>query len=567
VIAASGVVCNLSDFVDLSRNSWTNVTIPLMSLGLREQPSIGRLKLKSAVKDAFTLWITQVKLVKSDGSSQPTPPPDDPVDDPDPADPIPVPDAQLNNLVNWHLDPGVSGEISDHMPTRSVTLDANGQDLQDDTASFAAALASIATRGIVNIPAGTYYVSNTINLNRDGQVLRGAGSNNTRIIFTQSLPFGIAITGGYPQASTPVISGRYNESTLIIERNSAALPGKYALLSDSGSNYSQVAHIQSRSGTADQVRLQLAEPLNSDFGRGSFIQVFDANEYSGVESLSVDVASNGVHIGDMFHFRSAAHSWVRDVVSRRARGAHVFTRQTYHCEVTGSQFVDATGHGDGKQGYGVDLANSTTGCLIENNRLALLRHSILLNKAASGNVIAHNYSSSPRHTNFAEGGPGDISFHHFAYGNLVEGNIVERIHVGDASAVGAGNLIYQNCITSGPLTVENSPGARQFLIDNAIYGSDSRLQRTLMPPVLPQAPRARPYLQPGTTLFDPNGLSISANAAPPYARNNWYRSSGWNPSQRIATSFYGSRFNLLNSGSISGNWQQDCRIATPARRQ
>lgn len=567
VIAASGVVCNLNDFVGLSRNTWTNVAIPLKSLGLHAQSSIGRLKLKSAVKDAYTLWITQVKLVKSDGSSQPTPPPDDPVDDPDPADPLPVPDAQLDNLVNWHLDPGVSGEISDHLPTRSVTLNANGQDLLDDTASFTAALASIASGGIVNIPAGTYYVSNTINLNRDGQVLRGAGSNNTRIIFTQSLPIGIAITGGYPQSSTPVISGRYNDTALIIEQNNEAQPGKYALLSDSGSNYSQVVHIQSRSGSADRVRLQLTEPLNSHFGPDSFIQLFDANEYSGVESLSVDVASNSVLVGDMFHFRSAAHSWVRDVVSQRARGAHVFTRQTYHCEVTASRFVNATGHGDGKQGYGVDLANSTTGCLIENNRLALLRHSIVLNKAASGNVVAHNYSSSPRHTNFAEGGPGDISFHHFAYGNLVEGNIVERIHIGDASEVGAGNLIYQNCITSGPLTIDNSPGARQFLVENAMYGSDRQLQNTIMPPVLPETPRARPYLQPGNSLFDENGLSISANAAPPYALNNWYQSRGWNPSQRIATSFYGSRFNRLISGSISGNWQRDCRIATPVQRQ
>lgn len=563
VIAASGVVCNLDDFVDLSNNSWTNVTIPLMSLGLSEQSSIGRLKLKSAVKDDFTLWITQVKLVKSDGSTQPTPPPDAPEVDPDPTDPLPVPDAQLDNLVNWHLDPGVSGEISDHWPTRTVTLNANGQDLLDDTASFTAALASIATGGVVNIPAGTYYVSSTINLNRDRQVLRGAGSHNTHIIFTQSIPFGIAITGGYPQSPTPVVRGRYNSNILLIERNSEAQPGRYALLSDSGSHYSQIVHIQSLSGSADQLRLRLAEPLNSHFGQDSFIQVFDANEYSGVESLSVNVSSKSVHVGDMFHFRSAAHSWVRDVVSRRARGAHVFTRQTYHCEVTGNRFVNATGHGDGKQGYGVDLANSTTACLIENNKLALLRHAIVLNKAANGNVIAHNHSRSPRHTNFAEGGPGDISFHHFAYANLVEGNIVERIHIGDASEVGAGNLIYQNCLTSGPLTIDNSPGARQFLVDNAIYGSDIQLQETIMPPVLPQTPRARPYLQPGNSLFDEDGLSISANAEPPYALNNWYRSSAWNPAQRIATSFYGSRFNLLLSGSVSGNWRRDCRIATP----
>lgn len=567
LIASSGVICNLTDFVDLSADAWTNVRIPLTSLGLDSQSAIGRLKLKSAVKDAYTLWITQVKLVKNE-STQPETPPDEPAPDtdvaelPDPSHPSNQPVAELQNLVRWHLDPGVSGEITDHQPTRTVTLNANGQDSLDDTASFTSALATIPNGGIVDIPAGTYYVSSTINLNSDGQVLRGAGSDRTKIVFTRSLPFGIAITGGYPKASTPVINGQYNNSVLSVDKATDVQPGQYALLTDAVSDHSQVVHITSRSDAPDNTRLQLAEPLNSKFGSSSFIQSFDANEYSGVESLSVNVLSNNVHIGDMFHLRSAAHSWIHDVASQRARGAHVFTRQTYHCELSANTFVDATGHGDGKQGYGVDLANSTTACLVENNTFALLRHSILLNQAANGNVIAHNYSSSPRHTNFAEGGPGDISFHHFAYGNLVESNIVERIHIGDASRVGGGNLIYQNCITSGPLTIDNSPDARQFLLENAMYGSDSQLSTTIMPPVLPEAQNPRPYLQSGNSLFNKNGVLVSADAAPALTQNNWYQNQYWNPAPRINTSFYNSRFHLLISDNLSGNWQQDCRIAT-----
>ncbi|MFK7995041.1 MAG: hypothetical protein AB8B87_12935 [Granulosicoccus sp.] len=565
VISSAGIICDLSDFTNLDRNTWQTVAIPLTSLGLDNRASMGRLKLKSTVKDTFTLWITKVRLAKqgTEPSIEPVNDQPRPGSDPDPiaSEPPRQPIEQLEQLIAWDtIDFRGRENVHNNTPPREVVLRASGQDSLDDSASFAAALDSISEGGIVDVPAGTYFVSNTISLRRSRQILRGAGSDKTRIVFTQPLAFGIAITGGYPQTPTSVISGLYKNSSLLIGRNDTAQAGEYALLTDGTTGHSQVVHIEGRSGTRDRVRLQLSEPLNSDFSGDAIIQVFDANEYSGIESLSLDVASSNVHIGDMIHLRSAVGSRIDSVASKRARGAHLFTRQTYHCLVSNNSFLDATGHGDGKQGYGVDLANSTTGCLIEANEFAFLRHSIILNSAANGNVIAYNYSHSPRHTNFAEGGPGDISFHHFAYGNLVEGNIVERIHIGDAGAVGSGNMIFQNCVTSGPLTIDNSPGATQFIVDNAIYGSDDSLQNTVMPPVLPEKPTQRPYLQEGVGIFDEDGISVSENAAPLFLRNNWYDSVFWQPAKTISSSFYGSQFNPVISNRISGNWQDDCYI-------
>jgi len=567
VIASTGVACGLSDFVNLRKNQWTRVQIPLASLGLTDQLGIGRLKLKSTIAGAFTLWVSDVKLFSTTGTPPVAPPTDNPqdppVDEPPVIDP-PIndpPKPSTNEFVAWHLDPGVRGSIDNQLPSKRVTLSANGQDLQDDTASFAAALDAISTGGIVDIPPGTYYLSSTLQLGSDRQVLRGAGSNLTHLVFTESLPFGIAITGQYPQAPTPVISGRYQDDSLLIAPNADAVNGRYALLSDSNSLHSQVVSIVGQEQVQNGSRLSLDSALNSDFSGSASLQVFDANEFSGIEALSLDVISSNTHIGDMVYMRSAAHAWMRDVVSKRARQSHIFTRQTYHCEITGNTMLDATGHGDGKQGYGIDLANSTTGCLVENNLLGYLRHSILFNASANGNIVAFNHSFSPRHTNFAEGGPGDISFHSFTYGNLVEGNVVERIHIGDASPVGEGNLIHRNCVTSGPLTVDNVPDAIQSVYTNAIYGSDERLQNTIMPPVLPETPSPRPYVQLGNTVFDEDGVTISTVALAPTLINNWHRGQLWNLAATTPLSYYASAFEPLLTGPISGNWRNDCAIA------
>jgi len=516
----------------------------------------------------------------------------------------PTPTLASNTLVNWARDSGVSGEIDDHTPSSLVVVQTNGNDEADDSAAFRAALQATTGGGVVAIPAGTYYLSTTLELN-DGQVLRGAGAGLTQLVFTRSQAYGIEIGGAYPDANQSIglIQANYLSDEIVVEQTTAFTPGLYGLITQSDSPASQVVKIVNVEQALNSTRLQLEEPLNMSFGTGvsaaastavnspasggaftttsarmstrslapAKIQSFDAAEYAGIEDLSLTVASDDVLVNDMVLFRSAANVWLRNVRSSKSFESHVFTRQTYHCEISGNNFDDATGHHDGKQGYGVDLANSTTGCLVEDNVLRHLRHSILLQEGANGNVVAFNYSSSPRHTNFVTGGPGDISFHGFSTANLIEGNVVERIHIGDASVVGEGNAVVRNCLTSGPLTLENSP-FRQTFLGNAMYGSDAQLQSTQMPPVLPQAPDAKPYLNSGETLFDADGVTLVGEVAvTPIGFDNWYNAQRWavgidtDSPTSVRASYYGSGFAAILDSPISGEWQTDCAIPAVLR--
>lgn len=497
------------------------------------------------------------------------------LEDPDSAPP-PAIEAQPSpptdiDLSLWRRDPGVKGKIEDHVPTARATLMANGADLDDDTQAFQQALARLgADGGVVEIPPGTFYLSDSLRLS-SRQLLRGAGSDRTRLVFTRSLNQGIEIGGSYPGPGIEVLSARQGRSRITVRKSNELRPGMYGLLSQTGNATSQVVKIVRARPAGDHVVLVLEEPLNATFPSDAQFQLFTAAEYAGIEQLSLDVATPNVRIGDMILLRSAANSWIRKVVSRNAFGAHVFTRQSYHCEIRDNVFDDATGHHDGKQGYGIDLANSTTACLVEDNALRRLRHAILLQEGANGNVVALNHSAEPRHTNFARGGPGDISFHGAANANLIEANVVERIHIGDAGPVGSGNVVLRNCLTSGPLTLENVP-AVQYLAGNAIFGSDGQLMNTLMPPVLPQLPQARPYLDSNESLFDLDGIVFTSTAAQaPIAIGNWHGGRRWSrgaPDDSMAglpSTLYGNGRSIILNDPISGYWPDDCRIPAVQR--
>lgn len=567
LISGAGVVCLMDSLIQLKANTWQRLQIPLSSLGYRVNQPIGRVKLKSQVREPYIVWATGWRLIKTESESEP------PVPDPDPEDPA-FPERPIDqpttlpdiDLGIWRRDPGVAGEIDDHLPARRVRLLANGADNRDDTDEFQQALAGLPASGaILQIPAGTFYINSTLRL-KSLQVLRGEGPERTKLIFTRSLNQAIEIGGGYPGLELAVYDAKKRSSQLTVRSHSSLRAGRFALLNEAGSASSQVIKIVSLHSSGTRTSLELEEPLNASFTANATLQTFDAAEQAGIENLTLDVASDSVKIGDMVLLRSAANSWMRNVVSRRAFSAHVFTRQSYHCEIRDSVFDDATGHHDGKQGYGIDLANSTTSCLVENNALRRLRHSILLQEGANGNVVALNHSAEPRHTNFARGGPGDISFHGSANANLIEANVVERIHIGDAGPVGSGNVVLRNCLTSGPLTLENVP-VMQYLAGNAMYGSDAQLMNTYMPPVLPQKLYTRAYLEANSSLFDNDGIIFtSAIAKAPVALGNWYRNQLWSDGLpqvtdiQIPATLYSSNTHNFLAGPISGYWPDDCRI-------
>jgi len=500
---------------------------------------------------------------------------------------------------DWASDPGVDGRIRDSLPASVIRVDqiagfpAEPDDGLDDTAAFREALQQAKAGGaIVLAPAGEWIISETLRLQGDDIVLRGVGSDATTILF-KNRPDGtfglfgpegpgieilspIGCCGNEDDSeSRLVISGTTGTRELRVESHPSFSPGSYGWLNYVGSgsddDAGQMVRIEAIADLGDEVILTLDQQLGLDygteFGFESRLRPVPLVERNGVYGLALRPENDDVLLTDTFLLKGTSNAWLFDVVSTRAKYSHVTAQQSYRCEIANSLFDDASLHGNGKQGYGVNLANQTSGCLVTGNSFRLLRHSILLNNGATGNVVALNHSRDPRHPNFPTGGPDDISFHEFSVANLVEGNVIEKIEMNDAAIAGPHNTLIRNCLTSGPLTLDNGAN-NAYIGGNAMFGTLERLQEPDRMPEFTDAGGtypAQPYYTGDDDIFEDFGIWVKNEGAGNTKVANWHVPTDGVPGglDTVPNTLWGASRTVLESPI--GDLYADCGI--PALRR
>jgi hypothetical protein len=170
------------------------------------------------------------------------------------------------------------------------------------------------------------------------------------------------------------------------------------------------------------------------------------------------------------YFTKAINCWVKGIESDKTNFAHVVLQESYHCEVFQSWFHHAHAYGGGGQGYGVVSQFATSECLINNNIFNRLRHAMLLQAGANGNVYCYNYSTDPFWNEgfFPTNSAGDIVLHgNYVYSNLIEGNICSQMLVDNShGANGNFNTFFRNRASGYGMTIQN--GDSQNVVGNEI---------------------------------------------------------------------------------------------------
>ncbi len=492
--------------------------------------------------------------------------------------------------MNWGDDPGVPGTIDASLSGQEFWVSAEPgvapNDGVDDSTGFRAALAKAAAAGggIVRVPAGEWHVSETLQL-RDRVVISGAGSNQTTITFrnradgtfggsTQARA-GIAL--GFSQGSgsqVSILSGEVGSTRLRVATTSAFTAGDYAVIDNPSGSFDstagQMVKIVDVAQEANATVVTLERPAGLDYDAAFTLATIPLSEGAGVQNVRLRTTDSAALVSQMVNLNQTADAFVRNVVSELPRFQHVAVSRSYRCEVTGSFFDNAHTHGDGGRGYGVNLANSTSNCLVSDNSFRRLRHSMLLHVGATANVLAFNHSREPFHPNYPNGGPTDISFHGFAAANLVENNVVERIMISDADLAGPHNAIFRNCLTAAPLTLANR-AYDEFVIGNAMYGTDrDLLLADRMPGFndLDGTTAPKPYNVYNTpNLFGTDGvLDLIGPDAGNEVFANWHAGSGATAPADFAQlpqSYFGASNGVLQNRSGSVN--TDCTIPASSR--
>lgn len=354
-------------------------------------------------------------------------------------------------VIAW--DPGVPGGIPDvAAPVVSVRdHGALADGKTDDLPAFQAALAALTQGGVLLVPAGDYYLGGTLTIGTDGLVLRGQGADRTRLLFGAAVTASISVVtygrGDWQPLATPPTRGT---TTLTVPDGTKFTVGRWAELqaaNDASLMYTDAAWNVDWAASArgqlfevtavngDQITLR--HPVYLDYAAADAPQIRPQRlvQHVGIERLYLERVTNDSDVSTV-QFKNAAYVWIREVESNQTRRAHVSTESVIGCQIENNYLHHSYDYGGSGHGYGTQVGLHTTDCLIENNVYHHLRHAMLIQLGASGNVFGYNHSDETTQTEGTvpnEGWlPPDISIHgHYANNDLYESNTVQQIGIAD----------------------------------------------------------------------------------------------------------------------------------------
>ena len=401
-------------------------------------------------------------------------------------------------LIDWSTA-GVQGGIETY-PTEINFQSAGGDPsgLSDNSPLLQNLINGLTENTVIKFPAGTFRFDRRILIaessprDAPGVIIRGAGTSLTKLLFKDPTTDGLGlfnVTGYDKTSGTPITGGRTKGSKTIAVVSTAGMAvGDWMYLAQDNDPTAMATtrdipdyldSINNSSGWAKRtvgqvVKITAINGSNVNFDRPLHLDFTWANPTATVVRMGEGIGFEDFTIEDgmgvanriNFNFVRIANSWVKNVHSLMAVRYHLRTDLSANLTIRDSFFKDAYRHDGGGHGYGTLIGGATTDCLIENNVYTRLRHSMIWKEGATGNVFAYNYSFDGNQDGSAVAK--DISGHgHYAFANLIEGNIAEFIHVSDYwGPIGPNNVFLRNRTTKERILIEDRT------VDQVIAGNE-----------------------------------------------------------------------------------------------
>lgn len=312
--------------------------------------------------------------------------------------------------------------------------------------------------GTIYIPAGNYLFTQSINITTDSIIIRGDGVN-TRLLFDMNHSnenmFNIRgtisttvfdVPNGIQRNDTALtaisVSGINNDDYILLTNNDSSLIFSPWAMRSAG----QILKVKSVTGNT----LTVDNTIRRHYPTASnaTINQIHAIQGVGIECLYIERVDSTAQQTNNIDFTYAANCWVTGIESNKTNFSHIAVNYSTHILIRGNYFHHAHAYGEGGQAYGTTLEYTSGDCLIENNIFEHLRHSMLVQAGANGNVFAYNYSTDPYWTQppLPTNSAGDIVCHgNYPYLNLFEGNIIQNIVVDESHGInGPYNTFYRN---------------------------------------------------------------------------------------------------------------------------
>lgn len=341
---------------------------------------------------------------------------------------------------------------------------------------------------VVNIPEGIFVLNKSISLPSQ-TIIRGVGSNRSKLIFdvSEGEHGFVALQNmrsntrlqiiGRPQRSDSVITFTKCNAVKVGDHLRFIFDDKSFVTRNWGLNSTgQIVRVKDVTDSLVTTDVPFRMRYSSHFN--FHVEVVNPIEEVGIEHVHiVRRSTSDKQVSNVF-FRGVYKGFVYGVVSDSCHYAHADARTSRFIHVEKCFFNDAHDYGEGGKAYGVMLQLGTCDSRVVDNAFVFLRHSMITQAGANGNVFAYNYSINVKATRqllgleFAHTLSGDMVVHgNYPYANLFEGN---RAHMGIIDNAhgknGPDNMFYRNHVSPNGITVTNPSTVECTFIENEADG-------------------------------------------------------------------------------------------------
>ena len=395
-----------------------------------------------------------------------------------------------NQRTDWSSPgPGSVFETSNRTVLTVHGADPTGQTPSDE--AMRRALASLDGAGLILIPKGEYLFREPIVL-PDSVIIRGerqeaTGMPEARLLLQPGEDHGIQIRGTVSGTDAQIVStAELGQLDLTLNNDHGFQSGDIIWLQPKDDQHlvtsdwarestGQICCIQSVTGS----QVTLSKPLRRTFNPDSLtlLRIIPRRQVH-VQCVQMERLDTTDRQTANVFFDFAVDASMTGVHSRFGNFSHVTIQRSMQVSVENSYFEEAHSYGSGGRGYGVMLQFTAGDCLVHQNNFRRLRHSMILQAGANGNVLVYNYSREPHWTDVSlpEDSAGDLVLHgNYVYQNLMEGNVVQNIVV-DAShgANGPGNTFFRNRVEGyGLFVIAGGSVGNLTFINNQVTNTSS----------------------------------------------------------------------------------------------
>lgn len=387
-----------------------------------------------------------------------------------------------SRTVDWTLA-GLRADTLTGLPVFDLqSLGAIGDGLTPNDAVIPNFIASYFGVGaILEFPSGEFLFNNTITL-PDNFIIRGQGADST--ILKMDLGgsgHGIDINGTSSNADTSrlLLPSAKDARQIIVWDASTVSAGDWLQLKQYDTDWVTSTWAEEETGQIVQVdtlagdTIWLKSPLRMDYdtARTAYYQKISPRKNVGIECLKIQrIDDTAPQQSCNILFRYAVNCWVKGIESENCTFSHIRAERSSNLYVAQSYFHHGFDYGGGGRAYGVVFQFATGECLAENNIFEHLRHSMLVQAGANGNVFAYNYSFDPFWSSPPNNSAGDMVLHgNYVYANLFEQNICQNIVIDDSHGPnGPHNTFFRNRGESFGIFFSASNSPNQNFLGNEI---------------------------------------------------------------------------------------------------